>query len=243
MMEEYDDPYDPDTPSFQNETRPLDIVIKEAIDAVLLDLHTWLPARVVKVNGDRSVDVQPLLKRRYRDGTLVDLPILQNCMVSVPRGTTWSIDLPIAIGDSGLALFCERSLDNFSTSGGEPVDPADPRHHDLSDAIFVPGLYPLTNPLSGDGSELKITNGLAAIDLKVTGEATFGNGIAELRVTPVGKVALGNEVVELLSLIDSLIDTLLSATVVDPISGALPFSPSVLAQLTATKVLLALLKA
>lgn len=54
--------------------------------------------------------------------------------------------LPVAVGDTGLLIFSDRSLDVWLATGGI-VDPGDDRRHALSDAVFVPGLRPFSSPL------------------------------------------------------------------------------------------------
>lgn len=53
-----------------------------------------------------------------------------------------------------------------------------------------------------------------------------------------GKFALGNQTGELLKQIEDLLGALKTATVVDPVSGALPFSASVIAQFTAIEAII-----
>jgi hypothetical protein len=193
----FDDPYDPNSQSYQPETDTLDQVIRKAVNAAALELHTWLPAVVTQVLGNQRVNIQPLLQRRYvtpssptgqsTSGTLVKLPAIQNVMVGMPMGAGYSIKLPVKVGDTGIALFCERSLDNWSNGSGSFTDPADVRHHDLSDAIFIPGIVPFANQTMDDTDDLVVTN-----------------GEAQLRVQEAGTFQLKNETNELLSLLSQL---------------------------------------
>jgi hypothetical protein len=141
------------------------------------DLHVWLPASVVKVRGNQQVDIQPLLQRFYKDGALVTLPVVQNVPVQMPRGTNYGIKYPISEGDTGIALFCERSLDAWLVAGGL-VDPADSRTHDLSDAVFIPGLYPLNAQATGAATDLVIKNGGTEISINNPQKAGAGHILA-----------------------------------------------------------------
>lgn len=160
------------------------VLIQRAIDNALKDVHTWQPAIVVLVrplpNGAVVVDLQPLLLTKF--GILpapVPLPIIQNCLVQMPRGNFYGMKLPVAVGDTGVALFCESSLDVWQVSGGA-VDPLDTRHHTLSDAIFVPGLFPMSQPMppaiGADPTELVVYNGLAQLHMQVLGGFRLTNG-------------------------------------------------------------------
>jgi hypothetical protein len=64
---------------------------------------------------------------------------------SVPAFT--DLVLPVSVGDTGLLVFADGSLDVWLARGGV-VDPLDDRHHALSDAVFIPGLRPFSNPIS-----------------------------------------------------------------------------------------------
>ncbi len=162
-------PYGSDPTQAAQETPPLDEVIRQAFRSAALGLHTWLPAQVTKVRGNSLVDVQPLLKVKFISGEIKPMPVLQAVPVEHPRGSAWGIKLPVAVGDYGRVSFCERSLDAWSVKGGL-VDPQDTRHHALSDGVFIPGLYPNSQPIAGDPTDLIILDSGAKITLKASGK-------------------------------------------------------------------------
>lgn len=203
--ETFDQPFNPSSSSKSNETQTLDRIILDAIHGQLYDLHTWLPAQVIAVHGNQLVDIQPQIKRLYKDGTLVALPPIQNVMVAIPRGADYWIKLPIAVGDTGIALFCERSLDNWSVAGGT-VDPQDIRKHDLSDAIFIPGIFPISAQTTDNTSDLIVHN-----------------GNAELRVQKSGRFKIKNQSQELIDLLDQLLTILTTETFTNTAMGPQPF--------------------
>lgn len=174
------DPYDPQSQDFTPETQPMDSVIKSAIEAAFLRKHVWMPARVAVVRGNQRVDLQVLLKGRYVDGQEIVHPPIQNAMVSMPMGADYSIKLPVAVGDIGIALFCDRSLDVWSASNGEIVDPADTRNHDFSDPVFIPGLYPFAQQTTDNTTDLVITNGIAKLKVQKAGTFIAENDENEL---------------------------------------------------------------
>lgn len=169
-MVDYSNPYGADPTQADASTQPLDEILRNAVDGMMLDLHTCTPVQVVRVRSNGLVDLQPLIKRKYRDGALVALPVIQGVPVEHPRGTNWWVKLPVTVGDYGRAVFTERSLDVWSVAGGV-VDPADTRHHDMSDAVFVPGLYPNNQQVTGAATDMVLHNGSA--DLKVQRAGTF----------------------------------------------------------------------
>lgn len=164
------------------ETKTLDVIIMKAIDAYMMDVHTCLPASILSVSGNNSVTVQPMLQRKYVNGNLVNLPAIQNVPVYVPRGNNYWIKLPIAQGDLGMILFSERSLDKWlkNAGNGVPLDPMDNRKFDLSDAIFLPGLYPFSNQTPGNATDMVLHNGSAEFYLEQAGKFKITNGSVEL---------------------------------------------------------------
>ncbi len=160
-----------------------------AIEGILYNLHTALPCRVTVVHNNSYVNVQPLIQRRYTTGTLVALPEIQMVPVSHPRGQDYWIKLPIAVGDLGTIIFCERSIDSWKVKG-YLTDPKDARRHDLSDAIFFPGVYPMSENLPGDADDM-----------------ILHNGDAELYLQKEGKFLVQGPEEELLDLVSQLADT------------------------------------
>lgn len=176
-------------------TPSLEKVLATAIEARLFDVHTGIPGVVESYDpGTETVTVRPALKRKYQDGTLVELPLILNVPVLFPRGGKASITFPLKKGDSGFLLISERSLDVWKAKGGV-VDPNDPRKFNLTDAVFFPGGYPKSKPSGrATADKLRITNGDSEIEM------TEG---AKLKI---GKKD-GDELLDLMSqLIQKLID-------------------------------------
>ena len=61
-------------------------------------------------------------------------------------GITWDLDA----GETGLAVICDRALDEWKATGLAGTTPADPRRFDVSDAVFLPGVSPSGVPLESD---------------------------------------------------------------------------------------------
>jgi hypothetical protein len=185
----------PGMPSSDGRTPSLAQLIAFGVEGFLKQTHTWMPAAVVAVQANNHVSVQPLIMDVPKStGVPVPLPVLPDVMVLAPRGSLYGVKLPIAVGDLGGVFFCEKSLDVWSNSlGAAPVDPLDQRHHALSDAVFVPGLYPFTQPIPAPQGarpdELVVYNAAAQIYLqpggqfKITNTATTAEAMALLLQT------------------------------------------------------------
>jgi hypothetical protein len=212
MTGELDNLYDPESTALASETKPLDFLIFQAIKTALLEVHTAFPAKITKIISTNFVSVQPLLKRKYTDGTLVELPVIQNVPVLSPNNGTYWIRLPMKVGDTGLVLISERSLDVWKVSGGS-VDPNDPRTHDLTDGVFIPGLYPMSKPIIPTPTLTYQT------DLEVV------NGQARFVLQEGGTFLIKNATLELMALLDQIITTLSTTTVSSvPIDSASVFA-------------------
>lgn len=154
-------------------TPSLNEVISTAIETRLLDLHTALPGQIVSYNSaNQSCVVQPCIKKKYEDGTVVNIPQITNVPVVFPRAGKAFISLPLKAGDYVLIIFSERSMDLFSNLGGV-VDPKDPRKHHVTDAIAIPGVYPFNAPADVSSSALRIQNDQSRIDLFADGKFTI----------------------------------------------------------------------
>lgn len=132
-------------------------VIRSAIAAGSADLRVSIPASVERVDLAKGlIDARPLVKELVgdREGALtaLSMPVITNVPVVWPGAGGFRLTFPIAKGDTVLLVFADRSLDVWLAKGGE-VDPADPRHHALSDAIAIPGLRDFKTPWSGAAAD------------------------------------------------------------------------------------------
>lgn len=123
-------------------------LIEAVLDTRLQDLHTMIPARIVKIDSyeQQKITVQPLIKERDRDYTsekgLVDKALIQGVPVLFPSGGTGILTFPIKVGDKVMLSFSEESLDNWLYGTSDtPIDPEDFRRHDYNDVIAIAGLY------------------------------------------------------------------------------------------------------
>jgi hypothetical protein len=169
--------------------------LRRAVEYQLLGLHTAAPGRVESYDpATQRAKVKPLVPRVYADGQVQEQAILTSVPVIFPRTAAGSLTFQVARGDTVLLVFCERSIEEFLVTGGG--SPSKSRHHDLSDAVAIPGLFPF----------LETSPGAAGADMRLearTAELNF-NG---------GKVALGAAGVEVLALLSQTLQALGTATV------------------------------
>lgn len=116
-------------------------------DRLALGLRTATPGIVVAVDpSGRWVDVQPAvsLVQRLEDTQTLPMPVVRRVPLHVYGSTSLGLFVcaPVAPGDDGLLIASDRALDNWQFGAGvdAPPDAASPRHHDITDVVFVPGL-------------------------------------------------------------------------------------------------------
>lgn len=138
-------------------------VIRRALDARLGEVHSAMPARVVKWDAAKqAADCQPLVQRAYLDERgarqVATLPVIPGVPVMFQGGGPFRLTFPLSDGSlvidgdtipatTGTLFFAECSLDRWLTGKGEIVDPEIDHGFALHDGIFVPGLHPFGAPL------------------------------------------------------------------------------------------------
>lgn len=200
-------------------TPSLTELLRLALNEGLANFNTAMPGTVEKFDSVTGLaDIRPGFKRLYRDdATPRDMPVIGSVPVIFPGTEKAFIKFPIKKGDTVLLVFAQRSIDQWLEKGGQ-VDPLFDGRFQLADAVAIPGLMPNTTPRKDAGS-------------------------AFVEFTDDGKLkAQGASGEELLDLVDQLIGILVSLTVVDPVSGALPLTPSVIVALNLVKTKLGTIK-
>jgi hypothetical protein len=84
--------------------------------------------------------------------TTVEMPVLEDIPVQQLGSGKLLLSVPPAVNSYGTLFFSDRDLEAWLMSGGI-VDPANMRKWDLSDAIFISGLYPFV--VDGDNGQIE----------------------------------------------------------------------------------------
>lgn len=151
-------------------TPDLSTVIADAIKYQLGEVNTAIPARIIKYDPTKQeAEVEPLIKRRYKDGKVVKRAAITGVPVVFPAAGGGIITFPVQAGDTVLLIFAQRSIDRWLRSEGEPIDPGDNRKHDISDAMAIPGLFTLNTALQSDPDNVIIKFSGASIALTPAG--------------------------------------------------------------------------
>jgi len=182
-------------------------LLQIATSRAIEDLFVALPGKIEKYNAlTQTVDVLPLIKRPVvlEDGSkrIDELPVIPNVPVAFQRGGGFFVSFPLAKGDIVLLVFCDRSIDKFqSSAGGAPVDPVDLRTNDISDAVAIPGFYPLSKSLKSGIANKNVLalgyDGGGQITVDETGTIETTNALGNFTLKSTGQVDInGNFTVD-----------------------------------------------
>lgn len=155
-----------------------------------------------------TATIQILFQQQMRNGTYQALPLLSDVPVFTLQGGGFSLEFPIAAGDTCLVLFADRNIDNWFTSGGL-MPPADGRLHALSDAIALVGLNSAAKPLTPtpSSSEARLVDRAGTTKVGLSG----------------GKVTIANASGTLLTVLTNLVTALntLNAAIASMTTGSI----------------------
>lgn len=166
-------------------------VLDWRLQAALGNLHTCMPAEVVRVHEGahkrQFVDVLPGLMRSVpnEDGELIEeaLPMLPMVPVGYYQGGGFFISVPLKAGDIVLVVFAERSMDQWlevaQKGGGRAINPGDEGTHTLEGAIALP---------CGPAPRSALLAGVSATDLVIGHD-----GGARVHISPSGVIHGGDE--------------------------------------------------
>ncbi len=112
-------------------------------------IHTALPGKVTEYDAaTQTATIAPQVQQAVQDadGFWVheDLPEIFDVPVMSAGSGQAAITFPIAVGSTGLLIFCERDIGQWRYTG-QASSPGDQRCHSLAGAVFLPGLRPVSS--------------------------------------------------------------------------------------------------
>tara|TARA_R110000851_G_scaffold332262_1_gene507887 strand:- start:87 stop:830 length:744 start_codon:yes stop_codon:yes gene_type:complete len=149
-------------------------VLESTIEAkIRSDIYTMLPAKVVSVENfstKQTISVLPLIGRLYQDGVNLIPQQIDNVPVIFPSAGGAIMSFPIQVGDGVSLLFSMRDLDNWEDSDGQEVlATPSTRHHSVTDAVAIAGLYTTTSNLKPNPTDVEIKFANSSWKMKPTG--------------------------------------------------------------------------
>lgn len=186
----------------------LDNALKSFWDLNAKEMNTALPATVLAFDATKQqVTVQPTIKAVVKDDTSqekifnrlgnkigvkhVEMPAIEGVPVQYMRAGTFSITVPITVGDTGLLVFTQRSISRWIKEGGIAKQ-EDLNLFAYSNAIFLPFVPSEINAdasYSSTALEIKAGSDKISLDGSNVSITTSGNvtvdagGNAEINAT------------------------------------------------------------
>lgn len=132
-------------------------VLDKKIRLALEDLCVSCPATVQSYDpATQLATVRVDLKRAAEDADgnelIESVGVISNVPVVFPGGGGFAVTFPLAVDDTVLLVFADRSIDRWKTQGGE-VDPGFLHSHNLSDAFALAGVRNAVNKLQNAASD------------------------------------------------------------------------------------------
>lgn len=138
--------------------RDLSTVLGEIQRSSLMSLYVATPGTVQSYDSaTQTATIVMGVQRQVPDDKGIlqteEMPALPDVPVLFPRSTSFALTLPLAAGDSGLVVFCDRNIGQWRALGTQSPA-ADAEMLGLSGPVFIPGLFPdakaWTSPSASD---------------------------------------------------------------------------------------------
>ena len=119
--------------------------VQALIDSALVQTWVALPGIVESFNAQdctAAVQLAILMQRRDKNNDWTDItpsPTVPKAVVQFFGNRDYIATFPLKKGDEGLLIFADRCIDAWWQNGGVARQ-IDIRQHDLTDAIFIPGI-------------------------------------------------------------------------------------------------------
>lgn len=136
--------------------------------------------------AEQTVTVQPALREKMLvdgDESWVDIPLLVDVPIVLPRAGGYALTLPIKPGDECLVVFGDMCMDAWWQSGGVQ-NQVECRRHDLSDGFAVLGCWsqPRVIPnYSTSTAQLRSDDGGAYVEISGNNINIVAGGTVNIR--------------------------------------------------------------
>lgn len=160
---------------------------KRTFFEMMKDVATSIPGHVLAFDPDTQLaQIQIGVVRKDVKGVEFEPSPLIEVMVNFVGGD-FAVEHQLDVGNEGFILFSQRCIDGWMTTGGVANNPI-MRFHDMSDAVFFPGIRSQPNVISdfeNNGIRLRNKTGKHYVWLK-------NDGTIELK-NESGEMTLGND--------------------------------------------------
>lgn len=162
---------------------------KRTFFEMMKDVATSIPGHVLAFDpATQLAQIQIGIVRKDVNGAdfepspLIEVPVYF-------MGGDFSVEYQLDAGNEGFILFSQRCIDGWATTGGIANNPV-MRFHDMSDAVFIPGIRSQPNVLSdfeNNGIRLRNKTGDHYVWLKNDGTIELKNDESSILMSPNGE--------------------------------------------------------
>lgn len=150
-------------------------------DSILSEIRVAIPGIIQSFNAtEQTVTVQPALREQVKVENFteqwVNLPLLLDVPIVIPRAGGYAITFPVKVGDECLVVFGDMCIDAWF-SNGSVQNQIEMRRHDLSDAFAILGITSMPRKISNYNTsnlQIKSETGTACINISVNSIAMTG---------------------------------------------------------------------
>lgn len=160
-------------------------LIVSAFNSQINNLFTAIPCIVVAVKDGSTVDIQPTINQKFKDGTIKERPVILGVPISFPVSNTGGMTFPINPGDTGTAVFSMRNMDGWKGGNGRPASPMNFAKMDKGDAIFIPGIQPPGVSVASSGKHVLTHDNKDTVMF-----SNIGGSEAEVRIKADGNIEI-----------------------------------------------------
>lgn len=140
---------------------------------LMKDIGTSVPAKVLSFDSSAQLaGIQIAILGVDGQGNDFEQPPILSVPVFFAGSSNYSIQHELNAGDEGIAIFSQRCIDGFVTKGAGNPNPI-LRFHDISDAMFIPGLRSnpkKINSFNSSGISIAKNDGSQSVTLKSNGD-------------------------------------------------------------------------
>lgn len=170
-------------------TNALAGLLKDAMDSRVSEVNTCLPAKVkAYYPATQTADLLPCVKRPMPTDTggqtSEPIPEMLGVPVAFPRAGDFIMHLPLQAEDFVLLVFSQFSIGEFLANGHvqEQQEPDDVRHHSMSSAVAIAGVFPNNDRVSGLSATEALLGNPAGHGVKLSGTKTkVGNLVGTMK--------------------------------------------------------------
>tara|TARA_R110000772_G_scaffold109924_1_gene213281 strand:- start:509 stop:1147 length:639 start_codon:yes stop_codon:yes gene_type:complete len=158
---------------------------KRTFFEMMKDVATSIPGHVLAFDPKTQLaQIQIGIVRKDVNGVEFEPSPLIEVLVNFVGGD-FSVEHQLDVGNEGFILFSQRCIDGWTTTGGVANNPI-MRFHDMSDAVFFPGIRSQPNVISdfkNDGIRLRNKTGAHYVWLKNDGTIELKNDAGKMNIS------------------------------------------------------------